>query len=305
MGFDVIQDLNEYMRGVSIPTHEHARIAHAYLQSLSVADMADDVRALGQAIEQLTASARAYTRVVLRLRAQAESELHPRPQPEVASRPPSAGRGAVNGHGPASTPPLSWNNASGSTRAPSPAQSLYSQGPGRNMSLMTARSVPPSPASIAGSVSGSANGNATNNGFRSPLFRVGRAPLLRVFVPSPEGDWLSDNSVLRCEAELREAGVLGLMRAGDVVWDIAVGDEGNVGRMVWDGSYLIVSQLCATFRRDSLTRDSGPGLHVLDCGRHSEIRACSGVPTVVFPQGHSNGAYERESCRTHRYQPVG
>ncbi|KAJ7267411.1 hypothetical protein C8J57DRAFT_1435985 [Mycena rebaudengoi] len=26
---------------------------------------------------------------------------------------------------------------------------------------------------------------------------------------------------------------------GDVVWDIGVGDEGNVGRLVWDGSYLI------------------------------------------------------------------
>jgi hypothetical protein len=85
------------------------------------------------------------------------------------------------------------------------------------LSLMTARSVPPSPASVSGSVSGSASGNAPSNGFRSPLFRVGRAPLLRVFVPSPDGDWLSDNSVLRCEAELREAGVFGPLRAGDVV----------------------------------------------------------------------------------------
>jgi len=45
--------------------------------------------------------------------------------------------------------------------------------------------------------------------------------------------------VLECEAELKRAGVLGLLRMGDVVWDIAVGDEGNVGRLVWDGSYLI------------------------------------------------------------------
>ena len=79
------------------------------------------------------------------------------------------------------------------------------------------------------------------NTFRSPLFRPRRAPLLQVFVPSPEGDWLSDASVLECEAELKRAGVLPLLRAGDIVWDVAVGDEGNVGRMVWDGSYLIVS----------------------------------------------------------------
>ncbi|GAW00069.1 hypothetical protein LENED_001561 [Lentinula edodes] len=102
---------------------------------------------------------------------------------------------------------------------------------------------------------GASNPNVYMNsltGFRSPLFRTGRAPLLRVFIPSPEGDWLSDASVLECEAELRRAGLLpdkdkrgsenkgiNLLRLGDVVWDMAVGDDGNAGRMVWDGSYLI------------------------------------------------------------------
>jgi len=80
---------------------------------------------------------------------------------------------------------------------------------------------------------------ASGTGFRSPLFRLKRAPLLRVFVPSPDGDWLSDKSVLECEAECRRAGITDLMRFGDVVWDTAVGDEGNVGRLIWDGSYLI------------------------------------------------------------------
>ena len=83
--------------------------------------------------------------------------------------------------------------------------------------------------------------------FQLPLFRLRRAPLLRVFVPSPDGDWLSDRSVLECEAECRKAGVLHLMRIGDVVWDVGVGDEGNVGRLVWDGSYLIVSFPCYCF----------------------------------------------------------
>jgi hypothetical protein len=49
--------------------------------------------------------------------------------------------------------------------------------------------------------------------------------------------------VEECEAELKRAGVLKLLRVGDVVWDVAVGDEGNLGRMVWDGSYLVVSAL--------------------------------------------------------------
>jgi hypothetical protein len=81
----------------------------------------------------------------------------------------------------------------------------------------------------------------TSLAFKSPLFRLRRAPLLRVFVPSPEGDWLSDRSVLECEAEVKRAGVQHLLRMGDVVWDVAVGDEGNFGRLVWNGSYLIVS----------------------------------------------------------------
>jgi hypothetical protein len=68
--------------------------------------------------------------------------------------------------------------------------------------------------------------------FRSPLFKLRRAPLLRVFVPSPDEDWLSDSSVLECETQLKRAK---LLWPGDVVWDVAVGDEGNVGRLIWDG----------------------------------------------------------------------
>ena len=34
-----------------------------------------------------------------------------------------------------------------------------------------------------------------------------------------------------------------LPKLGDVVWDLAVGEEGNAGRLIWDGSYLIVSFL--------------------------------------------------------------
>lgn len=83
--------------------------------------------------------------------------------------------------------------------------------------------------------------------FTSPLFRLHHAPLLRVFVPSPNGAWLSDDGVLECEKELKRAGIVKLLRPGDVIWDTAVLDEGNAGRLVWDGNYLIVRFLLYNF----------------------------------------------------------
>jgi hypothetical protein len=198
------------MRGVSTPTHEYARIAGLYAQSLSIhpndrdPDVLDTVRAL-------TASARAYTRVVLRLRAQAEKE-----QAVFNANMPKNG----TNHSPPSTSRMS-------SRAPSPTFSSFSHSHSQNRTPEASLHQPQQAQGIT---------------FRSPLYRMRRAPLLRVFVPSPEGDWLSDKSVLECEAECRRAGIANLLKVGDVVWDIAVGDEGNVGRLVWDGSYLIVSE---------------------------------------------------------------
>jgi hypothetical protein len=199
-------------------------------------------------VNHLTASTRAYTRVVLRLRAQAENESNGRGGSDEGPFTTSPGNivspkqsfSYGNGYTP---PPQSWSNPGsshgGSNRAPSPAQSLYAHSVHGGHTLSRKHS-------NANSMFASHHGANTpmvvsrGGGFRSPLFRLRRAPLLRVFVPSPGGDWLSDASVLQCEAELKNAGVLGLLRMGDVVWDVAVGDEGNVGRMVWDGSYLIV-----------------------------------------------------------------
>ncbi|KAJ7319048.1 hypothetical protein DFH08DRAFT_714178 [Mycena albidolilacea] len=196
------------MRGVSVPTHEYARVAETYVQSFSIPPDARDPAHLSAA-RNLTMSTRAYTRVVLRLRAQAEHEAADAAAAKAANPPaPSKKRITSNGYASSRSSPSRT-----SSRAPSP-NSGHSQ-----------------PNHASAPVVGTA--------FRSPLFRVKRAPLLRVFVPSPDGDWLSDKSVLECEAELKRAGVLGLLRMGDVVWDIAVGDEGNVGRLVWDGSYLI------------------------------------------------------------------
>ncbi|KAH9925787.1 uncharacterized protein B0H18DRAFT_1008346 [Fomitopsis serialis] len=183
-----LQDLNNYMRGVSMPSHQFSTLAAEYLHARG---------------DPLAACCRAYTRIVLRLRAQAEAEArNPSPVavtvPQAPSSPPSR-RGTS----------LQRGTSRASSRAPS-----------RSPSYTTTIQAPIRAA-------------------QSPLFRLRRAPLLQVFVPSPEGDWLSDESIVTCEEELKKAGVSHLLRAGDVVWDIAIGDEGNIGRMVWDGAYLI------------------------------------------------------------------
>ncbi|KAA1472720.1 hypothetical protein DENSPDRAFT_778551 [Dentipellis sp. KUC8613] len=198
------------MQGVSLPPHAFARIP-----------------IVPELTREMKRAARSYTRVVLRLREQAEAE------DRALALTRRLDRGLTHARQRSEGPPPSWSNgASGlarrsasrqSSRAPSPTFSTYSHNNGSHSQL-------PTPTRSTGSNSGR---------FQSPLFRLRRAPLLRVFVRSPEGDWLSDASVLECEAELRKAGVLPLMRAGDVVWDTAVGDEGNVGRLVWDGRYLI------------------------------------------------------------------
>ena len=222
------------MRGVSTPTHEYARIAGMYVQSLTIHPNHRDP-SLIDIVRILTASTRAYTRVVLRLRAQAEKEAILAQQ--------SRGLGITT----MKQQHLNFNNSSYY-----PPSSPGRNGGGGNHSRVSSRAPSPTTSNGAGSSSGGMQDSTTRNSssmmgagglltFRSPLFRLRRAPLLRVFVPSPEGDWLSDKSVLACEEECKRAGVMHLIRLGDVVWDVAVGDEGNVGRLVWDGSYLIVS----------------------------------------------------------------
>jgi len=176
---------------VSIPVHRYAEIAET-----AEANKSGD-GSKSRIVRLLASSTRAYCRVVLRLRAQAEAE--------------AAGDFISSKSSQASAEGSSSN---ASQRPVSP--------------LMRAQMPPRSWKAI----------------FQSPLYRPGHAPLLRVFVPSPDGPWLSDDTVLACEKELKRAGVISLLKAGDVVWDTAVSDEacyGNVARLIWDGNYLIVS----------------------------------------------------------------
>jgi hypothetical protein len=215
-----LAEMRAYMRGVSKPVHVYAQASFSILSSPPSEENA-------WLIHDMKKETRAFNRIVIRLRAQAEADVEQnavrRKRSSGQAQPPQRQN---NG------PPLSWSagKAQGqggrhrsasrqSSRAPSPTNSMWSQGASQVHLPLGA-----TPAA----------------GFKSPLFRLRRAPLLRVFVPSPEGDWLSDAGVLECETELRKAGILPLLRVGDVVWDTALGDEGNAGRLVWDGRYLIV-----------------------------------------------------------------
>lgn len=217
-----LAEMRGYMRGVSKPVHVYAQTSLSILSSPPSEEN-------GCLIHDMKKETRAFNRIVIRLRAQAEADV----EQNAVRRKRSIGQAQPpqrqnNG------PPLSWSagKAQGqggrhrsvsrqSSRAGSPTNSMWSQGASQvHLPLGTTTPAP--------------------SGFKSPLFRLRRAPLLRVFVPSPEGDWLSDAGVLECETELRKAGILPLLRVGDVVWDTALGDESNVGRLVWDGRYLIV-----------------------------------------------------------------
>ena len=223
-----LAEMHAYMRGVSVPVHVYSQTSFSILSS----PPSEENTLLVHAMKKET---RAFNRVVIRLRAQAEADAEHtasirRRQSFVQPQPQRQNNG----------PPLSWSAGAAhgqngkhrsvsrqSSRAPSPTNSAWSHGAGSQTHLPLGSGPTSAP-----------------SGFRSPLFRLRRAPLLRVFVPSPEGDWLSDAAVLECETELRKAGITALLRVGDVVWDTALGDEGNIGRLVWDGRYLIV---CLTF----------------------------------------------------------
>ena len=197
------------MRGVSLPTHEYARISDNYLQARNPTVSKEERAAHTDQARAMCFATRAYSRIIVRLRAQAEAVL--------------AHGGAVS--------KLPAGHATGShphTRGVMPPNS----------------SGPPSPSSYERQPSRPSTGQKGRMVFASPIYQPRRAPLLRVFVPSPE-EWLSDGSVVECESELGRAGILHMLRPGDTVWDIAVGDEGNAGRMVWDGNFLIVSALAS------------------------------------------------------------
>lgn len=69
------------------------------------------------------------------------------------------------------------------------------------------------------------------------ICKPGRAPLLRVWVPA-KSNWMDDAEVVECEREIFRAGVWSHLKRGDVVWNVAIGDFANEGKLLFDGKYL-------------------------------------------------------------------
>ncbi|KAG8986925.1 hypothetical protein FRB90_003691 [Tulasnella sp. 427] len=239
-----LRDLNSYMRGISLPLHHYSTVADHFLMALSASTSTSAnaprnpvPKHLTNQVRMMASSTRAYSKVVIRLRAQAEAEeAHMPPAPSLMLHD-NGSRGRVGARGqhrmpptgPGTCPPTSGPYQGHSRRSPSPAFSFTSydrNGP---------TAYGPGPVFQP---SGPAVSTAPGK-FRSPLYRAGHAPLLRVFVPSPDGAWLSDQSVIECERELKRAGLIPLLKVGDVIHDLAAGDEANTGRLIWDGNYLI------------------------------------------------------------------
>lgn len=257
------------MHCVSLPTHEYARLARAYLEK--------GKNAPGPDVLSLALTTRAYTKVVLRLRAQAEAEA------KVIARLREEHGRACNACQQRGRSEHAGGGGGVSSRSSSPSTSSSHHHRDHHKKTHTRQG-----SSSTSTSASSCTCRHLRLKFRSPLFRPNRAALLRVFVPSPDGTWLSTSSVEECEAELRRSGtgVAKLLRVGDVVWDVALGDEGNVGRMVWDGGYLVV-RLSLAFQDTDGVADmdtvTGSRLQVLAPGRAVSLLPQSRVLAVVLP----------------------
>lgn len=68
---------------------------------------------------------------------------------------------------------------------------------------------------------------------RVQVFKSGRAPGLRVWVPTAKGaSWMDDQEVVECEREVWRSGAWKELRRGDVVANVAIQAWGNVGKLL-------------------------------------------------------------------------
>ncbi|KAK4053453.1 hypothetical protein OIV83_001620 [Microbotryomycetes sp. JL201] len=73
------------------------------------------------------------------------------------------------------------------------------------------------------------------------VFKPGRAPVFRVWVPTGQGhgaEWMTTEELIECEREIWRSGVWNELRKGDVIANVAISRLGNLGRVIFDGKYL-------------------------------------------------------------------
>lgn len=70
-----------------------------------------------------------------------------------------------------------------------------------------------------------------------PVYRPGKAPVFKVWVPCVD-HWMNNEELAECERELWRSQVWSHLRRGDVCWNVAIGDFGNEGKLLYDGRFL-------------------------------------------------------------------
>ncbi|CAO1627261.1 unnamed protein product [Sympodiomycopsis kandeliae] len=210
---------------------EYAQVAYDWLRMPQ--DMDSRVPRLARA------STRAYSRVLSRLRCQPVFSI-PRPVARTPSPIASPRCTTPNKHLSSSlTVEQARSNALdtlGGTLSPASPSTPGAHGAGHSSMFLL------SPALTSPQISNINSRSFNNNGpmttqIPSP-WKPGRAALFRVWVPCRDGVWLSDEEIARCERELFLAGVWSFLKRGDIVWNVAMGDHGNAGKLIFDGKYL-------------------------------------------------------------------
>ncbi|KIJ36161.1 hypothetical protein M422DRAFT_261489 [Sphaerobolus stellatus SS14] len=161
-----LKDLNAYLHNISTPMHEYASIAEVFIAQHAPERPNGVVPPNSRVPRSLAASCRSFTRLLLRLREQAEAGLKERER-------------AGLGSGSAPTSPRERDGrrtSMRSARSSVDAPSLYSDGMG---------SAPTPQATVMTFLAN--NNNSNNKRFSSPLFRLNHVPLPRLFMSSPNG----------------------------------------------------------------------------------------------------------------------
>lgn len=191
---------------------EYAQVANDWLQIPHEMDCRVPRLARG--------STRAYSRVLTRLRAQPVFKIPPN---------------ATLAH----TPSRSTTGSSDASSQPTRRLSSVASVPNLN----SRSKVPQSPqqrsrALDTNAVPGLRTSASPTRGVLVSPWRPGRAAVHRVWVPCRDGVWLSDEEIARCERELFLAGIWNHLQRGDIVWNTAMGEQGNIGKVLFDGRYL-------------------------------------------------------------------
>ncbi|PWN22488.1 hypothetical protein BCV69DRAFT_281480 [Microstroma glucosiphilum] len=168
------------------------------------------------------ATTRAYSRVLTRLRLQPSYKV-PSPPP---SQPPASSAGSIHSVSGASSP-TAGKAPTGLASSPLMSMNMFSPTLSANGRISPAASLSTQqqPVGLPGPA------------IASP-WKPGRVAVYRVWVPCRDRVWLSDEEIAKCERELFLASVWPLLRRGDIIRNTAMVDEGNVGKLIFDGRFL-------------------------------------------------------------------